>query len=46
MENFNGVVGKGSEKKIVGKYGLGRRNDRGNMLTDFCRRNNFMITNT
>ncbi|XP_026467839.1 craniofacial development protein 2-like [Ctenocephalides felis] len=46
MGDFNAIVGKGSEKKIVGKYGLGRRNDRGNMLIDFCRRNNLMITNT
>ncbi|XP_026467799.1 craniofacial development protein 2-like [Ctenocephalides felis] len=46
MGDFNAVVGKGSEEKIVGKYGLGRRNDRENMLVDFCRRNNLMITNT
>ncbi|XP_026476325.1 craniofacial development protein 2-like [Ctenocephalides felis] len=37
MGDFNAVVGNGSEEEIVGKYGLGRRNDRGNMLIDFCR---------
>ncbi|XP_026482140.1 craniofacial development protein 2-like [Ctenocephalides felis] len=46
MEDFNGVVGNRSEEKIVGKYGLGRRNDRGNMLINFCRRNNLMIAST
>lgn len=30
----------------VGKYGFGRRNYRENLVIDFYRRNNLMITNT
>lgn len=38
MGDFNEVARKGSEEKIVGRYGLGRRNDREIMFIDFCRR--------
>jgi len=29
MEDFNAVVGEGKEDRGVGKFGLGKRNDRG-----------------
>lgn len=32
MEDFNGVDRMESEAKVVGKYGLGSRNNRINML--------------
>ena len=28
-EDFNPVVGEGREDRVVGKFGLGKRNDRG-----------------
>src|SRR3990170_4212832 len=30
----------------VGKFGLGKRNDRGERVVEFCKRNKLMITNT
>ncbi|KAL4702682.1 hypothetical protein ACJJTC_018691 [Scirpophaga incertulas] len=33
-------------RHILGKYGLGIRNERGEMLIDFCVSNNLTITNT
>ena len=46
MGDFNAVVGEGSEGKVIGKYGLGTRNDRGQMLVEFCKKNQLVITNT
>ena len=42
----NRVVGDKAYRNIVGSHGLGRRNHRGQMLTDFCERNGLMVTNT
>src|SRR6266516_1513196 len=30
----------------LGKYGLGKRNERGQMLTSFCKKNQLVVTNT
>lgn len=46
MGDWNAVVGEGRDEKEVGSFGLGKRNDRGQMLLEFCRRRNMMITNT
>ncbi|XP_063391819.1 uncharacterized protein LOC134677313 [Cydia fagiglandana] len=46
MGDLNAKVGQGEEGKIVGKFGLGKRNDRGNRLVEFCSENNLVITNT
>jgi len=46
MGDMNAVVGEGKEDKIVGKFGYGSRNNRGDMLVNFCRENKLIITNT
>ena len=46
MGDFNAVVGEGRDGKEVGSYGLGSRNERGEKLVEFCKRNKLMITNT
>jgi exonuclease III len=46
MGDMNAVVGEGKEDKIVGNFGYGVRNDRGDMLVNFCRENKLIITNT
>ena len=46
MGNFNAVVGEGHDEKVIGKFGLGRRNDRGQMLVDFCKKKKLVATNT
>jgi hypothetical protein len=38
-------VGDKTCRNIVGSYGLGRRNNRGQMLIDFCERNRLIVTN-
>ena len=39
-------MGEGDEEKYIGKYGLGKRNERGQKLVDFCRRQKLIVTNT
>jgi endonuclease/exonuclease/phosphatase family metal-dependent hydrolase len=46
MGDWNSVVGYKAHHNTVGPYGLGRRNQRGQMLIDFCERNGLVITNT
>ena len=46
MGHFNARVGEGSDGKVIRKYGLGKRNDRGQMLSDFCKKNQLVVTNT
>lgn len=46
MGDWNAVVGEGREDNVVGQFGLGRRNDRGEKLVEFCKRKDMMITNT
>src|SRR5688572_11423182 len=45
MGDFNASMGEGNDEKVVGTYGLGRRNDRGQMLIEFCTTNKLVITN-
>ena len=35
MRDFNSIVGEGSTDKVIGPFGLGKRNERGKMLNDF-----------
>ncbi|KAG1651907.1 Craniofacial development protein 2 [Nymphon striatum] len=44
--DFNAKVGNESYKDIVGKYGLGKKNDRGDRLIEFCEENKLVISNT
>jgi exonuclease III len=46
MGDWNAVVGEGEDHEVVGKFGLGKRNERGNKLVDFAVRNQLVITNT
>jgi len=46
LGDWNAVVGESPEDDCVGKFGLGSRNDRGQKLVEFCKRNRMMITNT
>src|SRR6476661_5925057 len=45
MGDFNTVVGEGKEDRLVGKFGFGKRNDRGERLIEFCQSQNLVITN-
>ena len=44
--DFNAKVGEGREGDIVGKYGLGARNENGEKLIQFAKENNLMFANT
>jgi hypothetical protein len=46
MGDFNAVVGEGDQDDVVGKFGLGTRNKRGQMLINFARRRQMVVTNT
>lgn len=48
MGDFNAKVGTGQDADlaVMGKYGIGERNERGDRLVDFCFANNLFITNT
>ena len=37
---------KGRVEEIVGDYGLGERNERGDLMVQFCNERNLMVTNT
>lgn len=46
MGDFNAKVGKGRVGEIVGPYGLGERNERGDRLCNFCEEYQMVVTNT
>ena len=46
MGDFNAKIGKGRVEDIVGEYGLGERNERGDTLVQFCNEENLMVANT
>jgi len=48
MGYFNAKVGanKLDDREVMGPYGMGERNKRGERLIDFCYVNNLFITNT
>lgn len=46
MGDFNAKVGEGLSNKILGKYGPGVRNERGDCLVQYCRDNDLVIQNT
>ena len=46
MGDMNAVVGEGREGSVVEEFGLGKRNERGERLIEFCNSNKMMVTNT
>ena len=46
MGDFNAKVGKEKYEKIIGTYGLGNRNERGDRLIEFCQHNKLCVVNT
>jgi nicotinic acid mononucleotide adenylyltransferase len=46
MDDCNSVVGDKLYLNITGSHEVGRRNQRIQMLIDFCERNNLFINNT
>ena len=46
MGDWNSKVGDRSDYPVVGKYGLGNKNDAGDRMIDFCKINELFISNT
>lgn len=46
MGDWNSVVGDSNVDNVVGKFGYGRRNERGERLIEFCKEYGFWISNT
>ena len=46
MKDFNSIVGEESTDKVVGPFGLGRKNERGEMLIEFCKQHDLVVMNT
>ena len=43
MGDWISVTGEGEDGRTVGRYGLGKRNERGESLVYFCKRNAMII---
>ena len=46
MGDFNAKVGNGRSGEVVGDFGLGVRNERGDKLVEWCESRNQVIMNT
>ena len=46
MGDKNAKVGSSTKGNIVGKFGLGEKNRRGERLIQFCEKNKLIICNT
>jgi len=46
MGDWNAIVGETRDDKEVGEFGLGKHNNRGEGLVEFCKRRQMMIANT
>jgi len=44
--DWNAIVGEGRDELVIGKFGLGVRNERGERMIEFCKRNKLVVTNT
>ena len=46
MGDFNSSVGEGEKADVVGSFGYGRRNEKGQLLVDYCKEKRFVIRST
>lgn len=46
MGDLNAKIGEGRVENIVGDYGLGERNERGDLLVEFCQEEQLVVANT
>lgn len=46
LDDFNAVVGERLDNQMIGKHGIGTRNNRGEILVNFCKQNNFLVADT
>ena len=46
MGDWNAKIGFSVEQHMVGGYGLGSRDEKGDLLVDWCRENCMVVTNT
>lgn len=46
MGDINAKIGKGRELNIVGEFGIGERNERGELFVEWCIKNEQVVTNT
>ena len=46
MGDFNAKIGEGREEDIIGPYGLGIRNERGERLFEWCKTNSMIVSNS
>ena len=46
MGDFNSSVGEGEKADVVGSFGYGRRNEKGQLLVDYCMEKRFVIRST
>ncbi|KAL4135345.1 hypothetical protein QTP88_006960 [Uroleucon formosanum] len=46
LGDWNAIVGESKEHGVTGMFGLGKRNERGHRLIEFCKERNLVITNT
>ncbi|NSM56165.1 hypothetical protein HET73_00315 [Wolbachia endosymbiont of Atemnus politus] len=46
LGDFNAKIGNKPYQNLIGKYGLGERNERGSRLIQFCSENELVVANT
>ena len=46
MGDFNAKVGKGASGTAIGPFGLGERNERGDLFAEWCEANKLIVANT
>ena len=46
MGDFNAKIGQGRVAGLIGDFGLGERNERGDRLVEFCQKNRMLVANT